>query len=108
MLPYSVLWSESSNRCLLAGGIGAAALSGESVPDAFQFAASVVVWGGALRTVLVRHTTWSVNSVTHLWGYRNYETPNDSRNNPIIGLLTGGEGWHNNHHADPTSTRHGH
>ena len=91
-----------------AGGIGAAALSGESVPDAVQFAASLVVWGGALRTVLVRHTTWSVNSVTHLWGYRNYETPDDSRNNPIIGLLTGGEGWHNNHHADPTSARHGH
>jgi len=91
-----------------AGGIGAAALSGESVPDAVQFAASLVVWGGALRTVLVWHTTWSVNSVTHLWGYRNYETPDDSRNNPIIGLLTGGEGWHNNHHADPTSARHGH
>ena len=89
-------------------GIGAAALSGESVPDAVQFAASLVVWGGALRTVLVWHITWSVNSVTHLWGYRNYETPDDSRNNPIIGLLTGGEGWHNNHHADPTSARHGH
>jgi stearoyl-CoA desaturase (delta-9 desaturase) len=51
-----------------AGGIGAAALSGGSVPDAVQFAASLVVWGGALRTVLVWHITWSVNSVTHLWG----------------------------------------
>jgi hypothetical protein len=44
----------------------------------------------------------------HVWGYRNYETRDDSRNNPIIGLLAGGEGWHNNHHADPTSARHGH
>jgi sn-1 stearoyl-lipid 9-desaturase len=42
------------------------------------------------------------------WGYRNYETRDDSRNNPIIGLLAGGGGWHNNHHADPTSARHGH
>ena len=46
--------------------------------------------------------------MTHIWGYRNYETPDHSRNNAIIGLLTGGEGWHNNHHADPTSARHGH
>src|SRR5262249_4696698 len=95
-------------RCSLLPELAAAALSGESVPEAVQFAASLVVWGGALRTVLVWHITWSVNSVTHLWGYRNYETPDDSRNNPIIGLLTGGEVWHNNHHADPTSARHGH
>lgn len=89
-------------------GYGAAAVSGESARAAHQFGASLVVWGGALRTVIVWHTTWSVNSVTHIWGYRNYETPDDSRNNAIIGLLTGGEGWHNNHHADPTSARHGH
>ena len=43
-----------------------------------------------------------------LWGYRNYETPGDGRNNTIIALITGGEGWHNNHHADPASARHGH
>ncbi len=49
-----------------------------------------------------------MNSVTHLWGYRNYETPDNSRNNILIGLLAGGEGWHNNHHAAPTSARHGH
>jgi stearoyl-CoA desaturase (delta-9 desaturase) len=49
-----------------------------------------------------------VNSVTHLWGYRNYDTPDNSRNNMLIGLLAGGEGWHNNHHAAPASARHGH
>jgi hypothetical protein len=64
--------------------------------------------GGALRTVIVWHTTWSVNSVTHIWGYRNYATPDDSHNNPVIGFIAGGEGWHNNHHADPASARHGH
>ena len=70
--------------------------------------ATLVVWGGALRTVIVWHTTWSVNSVTHIWGYRNYATPDGSRNNPVIGFIAGGEGWHNNHHADPASARHGH
>ena len=46
--------------------------------------------------------------MTHVWGYRNSATNDDSRNNPLIGLLSAGEGWHNNHHADPTSARHGH
>jgi stearoyl-CoA desaturase (delta-9 desaturase) len=45
---------------------------------------------------------------THIWGYRNYATPDDSRNNPVIGFIAGGEGWHNNHRADPASARHGH
>ena len=61
-----------------------------------------------MRTVVVWHATWSVNSVTHVWGYRNYDTPDSSRNNLLIGFLSGGEGWHNNHHAAPSSARHGH
>ena len=68
----------------------------------------LVVWGVLFRTVWVWHITWSVNSVTHVFGYRNYEEPDDSRNNWIVGLLAHGEGWHNNHHADPRSTSHGH
>ena len=91
-----------------AAGFGAAVISGDTAALAAQFGASLVVWGGALRTVIVWHTTWSVNSVTHIWGYRNYATPDDSRNNPLIGFIAGGEGWHNNHHADPSSARHGH
>ena len=91
-----------------AAGFAAVALWGGEIPDAVQFGSSLVVWGAAVRTVLVWHVTWSVNSVTHLWGYRNYETPDNSRNNILIGLLAGGEGWHNNHHAAPTSARHGH
>jgi stearoyl-CoA desaturase (delta-9 desaturase) len=89
-------------------GFGAALLGGANVGVAAQFGASLVVWGGVLRTVVVWHTTWSVNSITHIWGYRNYDTPDDSRNNALIGLLAGGEGWHNNHHADPRSAQHGH
>ncbi len=73
-----------------------------------QFGSSLLVWGVFVRTVLVWHITWSVNSVTHLWGYRNYETDESSRNNFFVGLVSNGEGWHNNHHADPRSAAHGH
>jgi fatty-acid desaturase len=83
-------------------------LSGGTTADASRFGASVLVWGVFVRTVATWHITWSINSVTHLWGYRNYETRDSSRNNVIIGLLANGEGWHNNHHAYPSSARHGH
>ena len=65
-------------------GFGASTLSGASAGDAVQFGASLLV-GRRVRTVLVWHTTWAVNSVTHVWGYRNYETPDGSRNNLIVG-----------------------
>jgi len=73
-----------------------------------QLGLSLLVWGVFLRTVLVWHITWSVNSVTHLWGYRNYDTDENSRNNVFVGLISNGEGWHNNHHAQPRSAAHGH
>jgi fatty-acid desaturase len=93
---------------IFAAGFAAVALWDGSQREAVQFGLSLLIWAGAVRTVLVWHITWSVNSVTHLWGYRSYETPDNSRNNILIGLLAGGEGWHNNHHAAPTSARHGH
>jgi stearoyl-CoA desaturase (delta-9 desaturase) len=68
---------------------------------------SMVLWGVFLRVVLGWHSTWLVNSMTHIWGTRRFETRDDSRNNVLIGLLAFGEGWHNNHHAHPTSARHG-
>ena len=74
----------------------------------FQFGVSFVVWGVLLRTVLVWHITWSVNSLSHLWGYRTYATRDHSRNNWLVGLIANGEGWHNNHHWDPRSAAHGH
>ena len=77
------------------------------IPEAIQFSFSVLVWGVFVRTVLVWHITWSVNSVTHLWGYRNYGTNDCSRNNLIVGYLSNGEGWHNDHHASPRSARFG-
>ena len=89
-------------------GFAYVAFSGGALSDATQFGLSLFIWGAVLRTVVVWHITWSINSVTHVWGYRNYETLDVSRNNVLIALLSSGEGWHNNHHADPRSARHGH
>ena len=58
--------------------------------------------------VIVFHVTWLVNSASHMWGYRNYETTDDSRNLWWVGLLAFGEGWHNNHHAYQRMAKHGH
>ena len=89
-------------------GFIAGLLTTDTWQDAALFGGSITLWGVAVRTVFVWHQTWAVNSVTHLWGYRNYDTNEDSRNNFFIGYLAHGEGWHNNHHAHPRSARHGH
>lgn len=67
----------------------------------------MMLWGIFLRTVLGWHFTWLVNSATHLWGSRRFETRDDSRNNGLVAALSWGEGWHNNHHAHPRSAKHG-
>lgn len=68
---------------------------------------SWMLWGIFLRATLGLHATWLVNSATHMWGSRRFETKDDSRNTWWVALLTGGEGWHNNHHAHPVSSSHG-
>ena len=82
---------------LLAGG-----------PTPLELGWTFLLWGLCLRIVCVYHITWSVNSATHIWGYRNYETGDRSRNLWWVGLLAFGEGWHNNHHAYQRLARHGH
>ena len=67
----------------------------------------MVLWGVCFRIVFGLHATWLVNSATHMWGARRFATRDDSRNNWWVALITFGEGWHNNHHAHPTSARHG-
>ncbi len=62
---------------------------------------SFVLWGMFVRAVWLWHSTWFINSVTHMWGYRTFETADNSRNLWWAALLTYGEGWHNNHHAYP-------
>ncbi|MBW4622842.1 MAG: fatty acid desaturase [Cyanosarcina radialis HA8281-LM2] len=68
---------------------------------------SMVVWAIFVRLVAVFHCTWLVNSATHLFGYRTYESSDRSTNCWWVALLTYGEGWHNNHHAYQYSARHG-
>ena len=67
----------------------------------------MLVWGFFVSSVLLLHVTFAVNSVCHRWGSQPYETGDQSRNNPIVGLLAMGEGWHNNHHRFASSARHG-
>lgn len=76
-------------------------------PGAARFAASLVLWGVVVRTVVVWHITWSVNSLSHLFGYASHDTGENSRNNWFVALISNGEGWHNNHHADQCSAAHG-
>jgi len=71
--------------------------------EGIRFGLSLLVWGVIVRTVVVWHITWSVNSLTHLFGYASYATGDRSRNNWFVALITVGEGWHNNHHHDPAS-----
>ncbi len=68
----------------------------------------MLLWGLCVRMVFAYHSTWFVNSATHLWGYRNYTTTDQSRNLWWVALLAYGEGWHNNHHAHPRLARAGH
>jgi stearoyl-CoA desaturase (delta-9 desaturase) len=66
-----------------------------------------LVWGGLVRIFAYQHATFSVNSICHLFGRRAYRSRDESRNNWVVAALTFGEGWHNNHHAFPSSARHG-
>jgi fatty-acid desaturase len=106
---HGLIWINLAQMPLFfAAGFAAGWLSGETAAAAVHAGAGILIFGVFVRTVLVWHITWAVNSVTHLWGYRSFETDEDSRNNIIVGLISNGEGWHNNHHADPRSARHGH
>ena len=67
----------------------------------------MMLWGTFFRVVFGLHATWAVNSATHMWGARRFATRDDSRNTWWVALISFGEGWHNNHHAHPTSARHG-
>jgi stearoyl-CoA desaturase (delta-9 desaturase) len=87
--------------------LGVGLLLGGAVFGGWACGVSWVLWGVFLRATIGMHVTWLVNSATHMWGSRRFETRDDSTNNWIVALLTGGEGWHNNHHAHPVSARHG-
>ena len=87
--------------------VGVALLFGGAAFGGWACGISWVLWGVFLRVTIGMHVTWLVNSATHMWGSQRFKDRDDSTNNWVVALLTGGEGWHNNHHAHPVSARHG-
>ncbi len=106
---YNWLWVYIVHAVLLAG---LAYLVGyfvaDSLWDAYLIGTGLFLWGVLVRTIYVWHITWFVNSASHYFGYRNYNTQDHSTNCWWVALLTNGEGWHNNHHAAPRAAAHGH
>jgi stearoyl-CoA desaturase (Delta-9 desaturase) len=80
---------------------------GYAISGTWQGALTALLWGGAIRIFLLHHVTFSINSICHFWGRRNFKTADESRNVWLLSLISFGESWHNNHHAFPTSAFHG-
>src|ERR687897_1249766 len=89
------------------GGLGAAFALGWLIGGSLHTALTGLLWGGAVRMLVLHHVTYSINSLCHFFGRRAYETNDESRNLLWLSVLSFGESWHNNHHAFPTSARHG-
>ena len=87
--------------------LGLPFLLGFLVGGTWQRGLEAMVWGGLIRIFLYQHATFSVNSICHMFGRRDYRSRDEARNNWLVALLVFGEGWHNNHHAFPASARHG-
>jgi fatty-acid desaturase len=105
----AVAWIYLAHLALIgAAGFAVGRWSGGTTEAGLRLGASWLVWAGIARTVAVWHITWSVNSLSHMFGYRTYNTTEHSRNNWLVALLASGEGWHNNHHVDPNSASNWH
>ena len=102
-----VKWISATFPLWIAVSLGLPALLGGLFTLSWLGALLGFIWGGLVRVLFVHHITWSINSVCHLWGGQPYKGIDHSRNNIVFGILALGEGWHNNHHAFPTSARHG-
>ena len=89
------------------GGLAAAFGLGYAIGGTLDAALTALLWGGGVRLFLLHHVTYSINSICHVFGRRRFATSDESRNVFWLSLLSFGESWHNNHHAFPTSARHG-
>jgi stearoyl-CoA desaturase (Delta-9 desaturase) len=88
-------------------GLGLAFGLGAAIGGSVAAGLTALLWGGAVRLFLLHHVTYSINSICHVFGRRGFVTPDESRNVFWLALPSFGEAWHNNHHAFPTSARHG-
>jgi len=89
------------------GGLAAAFGLGWLIGGSLHTALTGLLWGGAVRMLVLHHVTYSINSLCHFFGRRTFETKDESRNLAWLSVLSFGESWHNNHHAFPTSAEHG-
>jgi stearoyl-CoA desaturase (Delta-9 desaturase) len=89
------------------GGLGAAFGLGVAIGGTVGAGLTALLWGGGVRMLVVHHVTYSINSLCHFFGRQRFKTPDESRNLAWLSFFTFGEAWHNNHHAFPTSFRHG-
>jgi stearoyl-CoA desaturase (delta-9 desaturase) len=89
------------------GGLAAAFFLGGIIGGSWRAALTGLLWGGAVRMLVLHHVTYSINSLCHFFGRRDYATGDHSRNLAWLAPLSLGEAWHNNHHAFPTSAFHG-
>jgi stearoyl-CoA desaturase (Delta-9 desaturase) len=89
------------------GGLAAAFGLGWLIGGTLSAALTGLLWGGAVRLLVLHHVTYSINSLCHFFGRKRFNTGDESRNLAWLSLLSFGEAWHNNHHAFPTSAAHG-
>ena len=89
------------------GGLGAGVRARLAIGGSLDSALTALLWGGGVRLFVLHHVTYSINSICHVFGRRRFATADESRNVCWLSLLSFGESWHNNHHAFPTSARHG-
>ena len=89
------------------GGLALAFVLGWIIGGSLHTALTGLLWGGAVRMLVLHHVTYSINSLCHFFGRRQFETKDESRNLLWLAIPSFGESWHNNHHAFPTSFRHG-
>jgi stearoyl-CoA desaturase (delta-9 desaturase) len=102
-----LVWIDRLNLVWIALGFLLPAIVCGLIAGSWMGALQGFVWGGLVRMFVVNHVTWSVNSICHTYGRRDFRAPDKSTNQPIVAVLAIGEGWHNNHHAFPNSARHG-
>ena len=102
-----LVWIDRLYLVWVALTLGLPFLIGYAVGGSWQRGVEAMVWGGLIRIFLYQHATFSVNSICHMFGRRDFRSRDEARNNWLVALLVFGEGWHNNHHAFPASARHG-